>query len=66
MNPAHTLPAYRSVQSHGGWHATVLKHRQQREWPVVVVKFGYEQGPGGPNDRTWGINGTIQLTAPDA
>ena len=46
---------YRSDQQHSKWHETVLSQRRQRDWPVVNVEFGYEHGPGGPEDRTYRV-----------
>ncbi len=44
---------YRSDQHHGDWHATILRQRGMREWPVVNVEFGYERGPKGEGDHTY-------------
>lgn len=49
------LADYHSDQNHGGWRTTILSQRQQRAWPIVNVEFGYEQGPGGANDKTYGV-----------
>ena len=46
---------YRSDQQHSKWHAILLEHREQRDWPVVNVEFGYEPGPRGLNDKTYGV-----------
>jgi len=46
---------YRSDQQHSKWLPTLLEHRQQRLWPVVNVEFGYEPGPKGLNDKTYGV-----------
>ncbi len=46
---------FRSDQQHGNWHETILRQRQQREWPVVNVEFGYEHGPKGLDDKTYGV-----------
>ncbi len=46
---------YRSEQQHSNWHAILLEHRQQQVWPVVNVEFGYEHGPKGLNDKTYGV-----------
>ena len=45
---------YRSDQVHSNWHASLLAHRQQHTWPVINTEFGYEHGPLGPEDRTYG------------
>jgi hypothetical protein len=46
---------YRSDQTHSKWHATLLDHQKQHLWPVLNVEFGYEQGPQGPQDMTYGV-----------
>lgn len=46
---------FRSDQQHGDWHSTILEHRAQRRWPVVNVEFGYEHGPRGADDATYGV-----------
>jgi hypothetical protein len=45
---------YRSDQIHGKWYETELDHLKQHDWPVVNVEFGYEYGPKGPKDVTYG------------
>ena len=49
------LVDYRSDQQHSSWHATILAQRARRAWPVVNVEFGYEHGPKGPGDKTYGV-----------
>lgn len=51
----NSLLDYRSDQQHSDWHATLLDHRKQRDWPVVNVEFGYEHGPRGIGDKTYGV-----------
>ncbi len=46
---------YRSDQVHSKWHASLLNHRQQHDWPVLNVEFGYEHGPQGPQDATYRV-----------
>jgi hypothetical protein len=46
---------YRSDQTHSKWHATLLEHQKQHLWPVLNVEFGYEHGPQGPKDATYGV-----------
>lgn len=46
---------YRSDQQHANWRQSLLDHRLQRDWPVVNAEFGYEHGPGGINDKTYGV-----------
>jgi hypothetical protein len=46
---------YRCDQQHSKWHATLLEHRRQRTWPVVNVEYGYEHGPQGLGDKTYGV-----------
>jgi len=49
------LADYRSDQQHQLWRETMLAHLQQRAWPVINAEFGYEQGPGGSADKTYGV-----------
>jgi hypothetical protein len=49
-----TLVDFRSDQHHREWHATILRQRQRHRWPAVNVEFGYEHGPGGLEDKTYG------------
>jgi hypothetical protein len=46
---------YRSDQVHSKWHASLLEHRRQHTWPVLNVEFGYEHGPQGSQDMTYGV-----------
>lgn len=46
------LTDFRADQKHTNFFSTVIKQRQRREWPVANLEFGYECGPGGPDDRT--------------
>jgi len=46
---------YRSDQTHSKWHTTLLDHQKQHHWPVLNVEFGYEHGPQGPKDMTYGV-----------
>lgn len=50
-----TLLDYRSDQQHSNWLAILLEHRRQHTWPVVNVEFGYEHGPKGPGDKSYGV-----------
>jgi len=44
---------YRTDQQHSKWHASILEHRKQCDWPVLNSEFGYEHGPRGPEDKTY-------------
>ena len=46
---------YRCDQQHSKWHETLLAHRARCAWPVINVEFGYEHGPAGINDKTYGV-----------
>ena len=48
-----TLNDFRTDQQHSKLRETILAQRQRRAWPVANVEFGYEQGPGGPEDKTY-------------
>lgn len=49
------LTDFRADQQHSDWHATILRQRARRDWPVVNVEFGYEHGPGGMDDKTYKV-----------
>ena len=51
----NNLADYRSDQQHSKWHATILEHRAEHNWPVVNVEFGYEHGPQGIGDKTYTV-----------
>jgi hypothetical protein len=46
---------YRSDQQHSKWYETIRAQRARRQWPVINVEFGYEHGPGGLQDKTYGV-----------
>lgn len=46
---------FRSDQHHKNWHQKILSQREQNTWPVVNVEFGYEHGPDGLEDKTYGV-----------
>jgi hypothetical protein len=45
---------FRADQQHSQWGAFIARQRQQRLWPVVNIELGYEHGPKGPADKTYG------------
>ncbi len=45
---------FRADQAHAKFHATILRQRTRRAWPVANVESDYEHGPGGLNDKTYG------------
>lgn len=49
-----TLVDYRSDQQHIDWRQVMLRHLGQRPWPVINTEFGYECGPKGVDDKTYG------------
>ena len=49
------LNDFRADQHHSNWRGKVLQQRQRRAWPVVNVEFGYEHGPNGMTDKTYGV-----------
>jgi hypothetical protein len=49
------LTDFRADQHHSKWRDKVLQQRQRRAWPVVNVEFGYEHGPNGMTDKTYGV-----------
>ncbi|GMW03762.1 MAG: hypothetical protein AMXMBFR84_48960 [Candidatus Hydrogenedentota bacterium] len=46
---------FHSDQQHGEWHEKIAEQRSRRNWPVVNVEYGYEWGPGGESDKTYGV-----------
>ncbi|MDA1276159.1 MAG: DUF4038 domain-containing protein [Verrucomicrobia bacterium] len=48
------LNDFRADQQHANWHNVILRQRARKAWPVVNVEFGYEHGPGGLDDKTYG------------
>lgn len=49
------LTDFRTDQQHSKLREKILAQRQRRAWPVANVEFGYEQGIGGPEDKTYRI-----------
>jgi hypothetical protein len=49
----NALLDFRSDQQHSDWRQTMLDHLRARQWPVINTEFGYEQGPGGSQDKTY-------------
>jgi hypothetical protein len=46
---------YQSDQNHDRFHERILEQSARREWPIVNIEFGYEHGPGGGDDMTYGV-----------
>jgi hypothetical protein len=53
---------FRADQQHRNYHATILRQRARRAWPVANVESDYECGPGGVNDKTYGQAQTTEQT----
>ncbi len=47
------LTDFRTDQQHSKFRGKILAQRTRRAWPVANVEFGYEQGPLGPEDKTY-------------
>ncbi len=45
---------FRTDQQHSKWRETILAQRERRKRPVLNAEYGYEHGPGGPEDKTYG------------
>jgi hypothetical protein len=45
---------YHTDQNHKNWHAAALRQRKREPWPIVNSEYGYEYGPGGSEDKTYG------------
>lgn len=52
------LVDFRSSQEHNDVHATILKQIDSNKWPVFMAESGYEHGPNGLKDRTYGKSNT--------
>jgi Protein of unknown function (DUF4038)/Domain of unknown function (DUF5060)/Putative collagen-binding domain of a collagenase len=52
------LVDFRSSQEHKDVHATILKQIASHNWPVFMAESGYEHGPLGLKDRTFGQSHT--------
>jgi len=52
------LVDFRSSQEHSDIHATMLQQLASNAWPVLNVESGYEHGPKGLNDKTYGRSNT--------
>ncbi|MCA9445801.1 MAG: DUF4038 domain-containing protein [Candidatus Omnitrophica bacterium] len=46
---------FSSDQQHKDWHEKIQEQRERRDWPIVNVEFGYEHGPEGMEDKTYGV-----------
>jgi hypothetical protein len=46
---------FHSDQHHSDWYNETIRKRRQHPWPIVNVEFGYEHGPGGMDDKTYGV-----------
>ena len=44
---------YRTDQNHRNFYDVALHQRSDECWPVVNAEYGYEQGAGGPSDKTF-------------
>lgn len=51
---SRALMDFHTDQNHDNWHGTILAQRSQHPWPVHNAEYGYEWGPGGPEDKTFG------------
>jgi len=49
------LVDFRTDQQHDDWHTVALRQRLLHSWPILNAEFGYEHGPGGPDDKTYGV-----------
>ena len=43
-----------TLQQHDDFYSSILVERSLRTWPVFNSEFGYEWGPGGADDLTYG------------
>ena len=54
------LNDFRTDQKHDHWHQTALAQRKRKAWPVVNAEFGYEPGPKGVKDHTYGVTQPVE------
>jgi hypothetical protein len=54
------LVDFRSPQEHEDVFAVIARQRAHRGWPIFVAESGYEHGPGGLQDKTFGRSHTPQ------
>lgn len=52
------LVDFRSSQEHNDVHATILKQLASNKWPLFMAESGYEHGPKGLQDKTYGKSNT--------
>lgn len=44
-----------TIQKHDEFYTSVLLEREKKQWPVFYAELGYEYGPKGPGDVTYGV-----------
>ncbi len=44
-----------TLQIHDEFYLSALREREKRAWPIFNSEFGYEHGPGGPEDLTYRV-----------
>jgi len=54
----NNLVDFRSSQEHMDVHATILKQIAANKWPIFMAESGYEHGPNGLKDKTYGKSNT--------
>ncbi len=54
---------FRTDQQHDNFHGALLAQAKTFPGPLVNAEFGYEHGPGGPNDKTYGHTNTPEELA---
>ncbi len=57
---AETFLEFQTVQQHHDFHSSVVLEHRNHQWPYVNSEFGYECGPGGTTDVTYGVGQTPQ------
>jgi hypothetical protein len=46
---------FHTEQQHGSYYSTIINDRNAKNWPVMNSEYEYEWGPGGANDKTYGV-----------
>lgn len=42
-------------QNHQYWYLSIVEEHKVNKWPIVNSEYGYEHGPGGMTDCTYGV-----------
>lgn len=57
------LVELRTDQTHASYHQSIVKERGAKKWPVLNAEYGYEHGPLGSSDVTYGGSDSAETMA---